>query len=933
MAYSVVVSSKTSKRPSPLQPPRQSYPLRLKSAPNPPIAASSPKNKSLAESGVMDAGYYRPGSPRYRIATPARASTGTFGDPYHEPTYYERTSPRTSAERLTVPVHHGHHHGYAPSSTSSSSRSGSHKYDSYSGRPRRNTLTEADERPHRPLVKELAPKTLPIHVPGGHRHHHSLQEPPSGYMSRSFDGRPDPIITHGPPRHHSRIYSIDDNSRKAELIADREFIEPRRRDDDPRGYSITSGGKPYYYDKSFGRPKDLDEDGYSYTDPASMYRDTEPVWRRTRAASTERSRPISMTLDRGPRISSREPGPPPSTRGFDKINASSHRHHHYRSPSIERSRDVPKYDPYPEGGLGRSSSTRHKAPAVHQEPREHRRDTYDDEYGRRHRDVGSTKVSSERFEDRDVASRGFGIAPGHPSLAQDDDALDRQPVWSAAQEVDPPRRLPSDDRSGHYHSVDRADARMPEPHIPRDRDVPSAYDERPRERERDRDRDRDRERREKEPGDRSHIPSSALATAAGAAAATYGTAAALTSRERDREVERDRERREEWDERDRRDRPDERRDIREPDRRHEPEEEGRLHLAAAAYASTQESEQRTRGRRSDEGEGAYRTRERRSDDDERDRRARGSPSSDASGEARTRYYVEREAARESERRRESKEATRDPDEEYRRRIQLEAERSGRGNRELESDRDVDRRRHRGEREVSRDPNADSRSSPSQELTRSRHDERPGSVLDRDLVQEPEPLNARDADHAQPSKTVQIVAPPKDPQPQPKSILRKPTEKFPEDPDPIREGVAPHKSALKGKDIPPGARWTKIDRRLVNPEALEEAKERFEERMDCVIVLRVLTKQEIQKLADRTREIREARGGYWASRAEDNYTDHDVEEEFDRYDRRNRESRRHRSHRDDEHRDRRGDYDDSDDDDDVGRRGRDRARDRPRMIEG
>lgn len=58
-----------------------------------------------------------------------------------------------------------------------------------------------------------------------------------------------------------------------------------------------------------------------------------------------------------------------------------------------------------------------------------------------------------------------------------------------------------------------------------------------------------------------------------------------------------------------------------------------------------------------------------------------------------------------------------------------------------------------------------------------------------------------------------------------------------------------------KGIPPGARWTKIDRRLVNPEALDEAKERFEERLDCVIVLRVLTREEIQKLADRTREIR------------------------------------------------------------------------------
>jgi hypothetical protein len=45
---------------------------------------------------------------------------------------------------------------------------------------------------------------------------------------------------------------------------------------------------------------------------------------------------------------------------------------------------------------------------------------------------------------------------------------------------------------------------------------------------------------------------------------------------------------------------------------------------------------------------------------------------------------------------------------------------------------------------------------------------------------------------------------------------------------------------------------------VNPEALEEAGERFEERLDCVIVLRPLSKEEIEKLADRTKEIREER---------------------------------------------------------------------------
>ncbi|KAL1601483.1 hypothetical protein SLS60_006398 [Paraconiothyrium brasiliense] len=58
--------------------------------------------------------------------------------------------------------------------------------------------------------------------------------------------------------------------------------------------------------------------------------------------------------------------------------------------------------------------------------------------------------------------------------------------------------------------------------------------------------------------------------------------------------------------------------------------------------------------------------------------------------------------------------------------------------------------------------------------------------------------------------------------------------------------------------PTRARWTRIDRRLVNPQALEEAREQFEEREDCYIVLRELTLGEIRKLANRTKEIRQAR---------------------------------------------------------------------------
>ena len=95
---------------------------------------------------------------------------------------------------------------------------------------------------------------------------------------------------------------------------------------------------------------------------------------------------------------------------------------------------------------------------------------------------------------------------------------------------------------------------------------------------------------------------------------------------------------------------------------------------------------------------------------------------------------------------------------------------------------------------------------------------------------------------------------KQPEAAPKGILKPPREKFPEDPNAVREGVAPLKDAGK-KGVPPGARWTKISRNLVNPAALEDAHERFEERPDYVIVLRVLSKEEIQKLAVKTQEIR------------------------------------------------------------------------------
>ncbi|EAS31276.3 uncharacterized protein CIMG_06755 [Coccidioides immitis RS] len=90
-------------------------------------------------------------------------------------------------------------------------------------------------------------------------------------------------------------------------------------------------------------------------------------------------------------------------------------------------------------------------------------------------------------------------------------------------------------------------------------------------------------------------------------------------------------------------------------------------------------------------------------------------------------------------------------------------------------------------------------------------------------------------------------------PAPKGILKQPTEKFPEDNNTVREGVAPLKDSNK-KGIPPGARWTKISREYVSPAALV-GKERFEVRPGFVIVLRVLTRAEIQEYANRSVEIR------------------------------------------------------------------------------
>lgn len=126
--------------------------------------------------------------------------------------------------------------------------------------------------------------------------------------------------------------------------------------------------------------------------------------------------------------------------------------------------------------------------------------------------------------------------------------------------------------------------------------------------------------------------------------------------------------------------------------------------------------------------------------------------------------------------------------------------------------------------------------------------------------EPSTSGRRDIVPSPEGKSVRVVSPPprdrERSETKPiKGILKTPSSRFPEDPNPIREGVAPHKNDEKLKAVPPGARWTRISRKIVNPTALDYMQERYEVRDDFVIVLRVLSREEIEDFATLTAKLR------------------------------------------------------------------------------
>lgn len=884
--------------------------------------------------------------PGRRFADPARSSTGTLA-----PSGYR--SRESSLSSRVIPISQ---ETYVNGQLVNSSRGNRNSLDAYGITPRRAKDAESLPRQHfannssdhrlwRPDEKPRA--TAPSSSVAKHSltpaviQRHDRPVSPGG---QRLDDRYITPATSGSRREHKKIYSIEDNKSR-QLQAQ---TRPRQDsyDPGPRGGAIHRAARQYHANgPTSPRASQVSDYGaYEYTDPRGMYNDTQPIRReRPRRGSLDavsRPRPTSLIDPYGPesRIG-RDIGPPPTTRGLDRIKDVPTRHNSLldtprRSPPRVRDRG---YDSYNEDDNYHIPPRQQALPAEPYYPERNQftspvRENFDDRHEFRR------APRSNRYEDADVASRGFGIRA--PSADSRDESIDRKqnygadPAPRAATRRDDGRDLAREEhrRDRDHVEDDRLKARSREQHNDRDPPRERDYDDERRHRDRERDlpprrrdeddhRDddrrperkneraqnleRDRERRDKNHDDddspdnnKHHGGGAALAGVGAAGAAAFGIKEAYDRRRRDggqdegdkhgREEPRDRgdvlRRTEPRDERIRDDRT---KDERPKDER--PKDE-------------RSRDERFRDERPKDGGPKERARDEHDLDGSASERRVSDP---PDGDRRPRHYVKKDDPDLAhERKPESRRVEiPDADEEYRRRVQQEVERfknprsdEHNHNADNEHDRNVSvggaiPPPARNPREKRAEGNSDETTAPAinprarrvdgiandtQAPTSSargryvpdkykederhsgeengddtralvRHEDNERDILDKPMTGDmAEIIENRD-------NRVRIVEPPKEKE-APKGILRKPTQRFPEHPNSIREGVAPLKDA-KNKDIPVGARWTRIDRRLVNPDALKEAQERYEERQDCVIVLRVLTKEEIQKFADRTKAIR------------------------------------------------------------------------------
>ncbi|KAE8454591.1 hypothetical protein EG329_000214 [Mollisiaceae sp. DMI_Dod_QoI] len=843
--------------------------------------------------------------------------------------------------------------------TSEAPKHGSHVREG--SRSRRSTLDNHNRptivtttRAHRPVV----------HSGGGIRPESPLKNP---YRSSEEEYVVTPATSsrHGQHHHHKKHYNTTiDNADMHRLARERE--DSRLRVVPVREPTYRTRTRPVYTGSVVRHADtvadDYGDDGYGYTNPQDLVRydlerGTPPVVHRSRRDSFDgnRSRPTSITgyNEIVPRTyDTRERGPPPSTRGFDKIRPPPYDQALVRMPrppspssSMAPMEPVSRPPPFdPVDPIRRSGNSRVRPTTYHDRdrPRGQREDYYearDDE--RRHR--------HDSYDDR-VESRGFGIRTDGPESRS---AIrgERPTDYPESRSVVRPEHSDSrgairPERSERVERIERS--------------------ERP-------DRGSDTDRKE-------HKGRDALATGLSIAGAALGINAVKNSGREDRRGsdsdDREDRRRREYDD--------------EPRRRRDRDRDEREHVVDIGGRDPKERRHRDDDMLPPPRDGPPLGRDMPSS-----RRDSRDPMSSYSKDVKDRSPTQAafvDLGGRDPRERQASREERDSDKEQRReRRRNRSDGAVNGTAIDSSDTASDDAQPRTRREtrprgnstaaaavggaaagaavaaaqppafnpkdtmdlkaLKEELNSKDAAKPATKETKETGSRTPRQSSAKDAgeaakIRESLDAERRGRDPLAPAdnRQLRVVSPPReklDEKPV-KGILRQPREKFPEDPAPIREGVAPLKDAKKD-GIPPDARWTKISRKLVNPEALEAGKERYEAREDFVIVLRVLSRDEVQGYAEVTQRLRAAR---------------EEREEIEAADRRRARRERHERHkrersggvpreysdrhrrrdrdrepdRDRDHRDRSpSESDTTDDEYDDGRDG-DRVSDKPKMLE-
>ena len=814
--------------------------------------------------------YARPPSPgSRRLAQPGRSSTGTLVYPSSFDAYYPParsnsiiSGPRATTERVI-----------APRLTSSAYKDMAPVRpirDDYRSRPRKLTLEQDPLPPRRPLSvvqTSLPSRNRPVVT--------SVIDTPTSPLAKSQRARNDESYYLVPSsstsrREHRHSYSLG-NADTTRLTTGEK--DPRDRPDRGgyyRNAGAGSGRTGYNMNAPVMRLPHEKEDrtySYDYNDRREHIAEPGPRPRRDSYNAGKRERPLSIvgledTFPRMP-ISAREAGPPVSERQFDRIaRASSVRHN-------DRHRDDDSLSGEYYGGRmnddfesGRRPRSVRPPVALHQGPD----DTYLPYNGDRNEpyDVPNRK-SHKPSTDDEISRRGYGHREEAKARETWDDQYDKyEEPPRRSQEKTNPRDIdeikdpkPRDEiyvENAHNrtrYSDESRDHRVREGgygvKLPdkgrRDEDVADRKIRDAVHRERGPDRfneyEKGSERRKRDEGslerydrDDSKLDNGLLVGAAGLAAAGAAIEGARHRNPQDK-VSRDTESRDQKDPRER---------LRESDHDRLPVPvdpfENNSHGDHSGDVSEEDRRDRRRRRRKEK--------EAREEEDQLR----------ASGELALPKHVREQGSYERDKRE---------------RFDTDVIHSKSGKREVEDRSDAFEESEFLETNAREGRN--SRGERGEKHGRGDTLDNVGTVDRRDIIEEPrrrrrhhrrdesrvsysDDSSSHEATETRPTQ-VRVVTPSQEKmeaeQPR-RGILRPPREKFPEDPAPVREGVAPLKDAGK-KGVPVNARWTKIDRKLVNPEALDAGNERYEERVDCVIVLRVLTKEEIQAYAAKTQEIR------------------------------------------------------------------------------